>query len=133
MITKDQFKKLVETFLANKGNSKTTRLDIIHFNDVYNLDSQYAEDPIGGAARFMTVVEGGAVQLSFMSSAHAIFFILLLEIKEKLAAEGRKPLILFSGDFVGPSLMSTITQGAHLIDAFNLLKVNYAVSLLVRL
>ena len=87
------------------GTNKTARLDIIHFNDVYNLDAQYSEDPIGGATRFMTVVE---------------------DLRTKLAAEGRKPLILFSGDFVGPSLMSTITQGAHLIDAFNLLKVDYA-------
>ena len=28
-------------------------------------------------------------------------------------------MVLFSGDFVGPSLMSSLTQGAHIIAALN--------------
>jgi 2',3'-cyclic-nucleotide 2'-phosphodiesterase (5'-nucleotidase family) len=54
---------------------------------------------IGGAARFTTYLKG---------------------LKQQLAAQNESsPLILFSGDFVGPSLMSSLTQGAHLIDAMN--------------
>jgi hypothetical protein len=34
--------------------------------------------------------------------------------------------VLFSGDFVGPSLMSSVTQGAHLIDVMNRIGVHYA-------
>lgn len=74
----------------------------IHFNDVYNLEPAYEEDPIGGAARFATVIE---------------------ELRQDLLPA--VPILLFSGDFVGPSLMSTITQGAHIIEVFNLLEVDY--------
>ena len=37
-----------------------------------------------------------------------------------------RPLVLFSGDFVGPSLMSSVTQGAHMIDTLNAIGVDYA-------
>jgi len=76
---------------------------IIQFNDVYNLEAVFDEDPVGGAARFRTVLK--EIQAS-ISPARA--------------------LIVFSGDFVGPSLMSTFTQGAHIIDAMNLIGVDYA-------
>ena len=36
-----------------------------------------------------------------------------------------KPLVLFSGDFVGPSLTSSITQGTHILNAMNMLGVHY--------
>ena len=60
----------------------------------------------GGAARFTTYLKG---------------------LKQKLAQKNEsRPLVLFSGDFVGPSLMSSLTQGAHLIDAMNEIGVDYA-------
>lgn len=65
---------------------------------------QYEEDPVGGVARFATILNN---------------------VKRDLAAQGRSPIILFSGDFVGPSLLSTLTHGAHIIEAFNLLGVHY--------
>ena len=81
-------------------------LHIFHFNDVYNIDPAYKEEPIGGAARFAFYFE---------------------ELRSKLEKDhGQEPLVLFSGDFVGPSLMSSVTHGAHMIDIFNLLGVHYA-------
>ena len=51
------------------------KLTIIHFNDVYNIEAR-EEEPVGGAARFVTKVK------SFPD----------------------EPLILFSGDCLNPSL-----------------------------
>ena len=81
-------------------------LHILHFNDVYNFDPSSTEEPIGGAARFATLMD--YVQ------------------RDLLTTYGCHPLILFSGDFVGPSLMSTITKGAHMIEMLNLLGVHCA-------
>ena len=58
------------------SGSDGTRITIIHFNDVYNIEEQ-ASEPVGGAARFKTAVK----QLA-----------------------GLDPLILFSGDAFNPSL-----------------------------
>ena len=50
-------------------------LTILHFNDVYNIEST-AQEPVGGAARFCTALK---------SFSHM------------------KPLVLFSGDIFAPS------------------------------
>jgi 2',3'-cyclic-nucleotide 2'-phosphodiesterase (5'-nucleotidase family) len=100
-------KSELESLKLKSASMKKTRhfeLDIIHFNDVYNLRSQFKEEPVGGVTKFATV---------------------LFNLKAELQKLGREPLIVFSGDFVGPSLLSTITQGAHLIEAFNELGVQY--------
>lgn len=76
---------------------------IVHFNDVYNLQPQHKEEPVGGAARFMTI---------------------LRELKAELAPQ--KVLVCMSGDFVGPSLTSSFSKGAHIIDAMNAVGVDYA-------
>ena len=58
-------------------------LKIIHFNDVYNIEPGEKE-PIGGAARFKTKTK---------------------EIQDELLKlnDSKKPLVLFSGDALGPS------------------------------
>lgn len=77
-------------------------LCIAHFNDSYNLaPTSMRTTIVGGAARFHTVLQS-------------------------LRAAGKHPLVLFSGDFVGPSLMSVETRGRHMVDAFNLLGVDFA-------
>ena len=53
-----------------------TRVTILHFNDVYNIEARETE-PVGGAARMVTVV------------------------KEK---KPLNPMVLFSGDIFNPSL-----------------------------
>lgn len=76
-------------------------LTIVHFNDVYNLIER--EGPtaavVGGAARFHT---------------------LLNKIRER-----SHPLVLFSGDFMGPSLMSVDMKGKQMVDFFNQCGVLY--------
>ena len=60
--------------LSIQNNGK--RLNIIHFNDVYNIESRDVE-PIGGAARFITAIEDLISQ--------------------------NPTLVLFSGDAISPS------------------------------
>ena len=60
--------------LSIQNNGK--RLNIIHFNDVYNIESRDVE-PLGGAARFITALEDLISQ--------------------------NPTLVLFSGDAISPS------------------------------
>jgi 5'-nucleotidase len=65
-------------------------LRLLHYNDVYHVDSSSAE-PVGGAARFMTLVK---------------------QYREDAKWKGHPNLItLFSGDAFNPSLESSITKG----------------------
>ncbi|CUG88620.1 5-nucleotidase domain-containing protein, putative [Bodo saltans] len=78
------------------------KLDIVHFNDVYHLETfKYPNSPgvVGGASRFLSKLR--EIQLQ------------------------RNPLILFSGDFMSPSLQSVLMRGKHIIDAFNLIGVHF--------
>lgn len=65
-------------------------LRLLHYNDVYHVDASSAE-PVGGAARFMTLVT---------------------QYREDEKWKGQSDLItLFSGDAFNPSLESSITKG----------------------
>ena len=69
-------------------------------------DPAYEDEPVGGVARFTTKLN---------------------ELRDQLAAKNAyPPLVIFSGDFVGPSLMSSVTHGAHMIEFFNAIGVHYA-------
>lgn len=68
------------------------KLTILHYNDVYNIDTQVKSEPIGGASRFCTAVN---------SFKHL------------------NPLVLFSGDAFNPSMLSTFTQGEQMIPVLN--------------
>ena len=70
-----------------------TMLNIIHFNDVYNI-TENKKDICGGASRFMTAIN-------------------------KLKQLTPKPLVFFSGDFLSPSNISTVTKGEHMISVMN--------------
>jgi 2',3'-cyclic-nucleotide 2'-phosphodiesterase (5'-nucleotidase family) len=76
------------------------RLSLIHFNDVYNIDSRTVE-PVGGAARL----------------AHLV--------RRLQAEEGA--LVLFSGDCLNPSLLSAFTSGSQMVPILNSIGVNAAV------
>ena len=62
-----------------KENRK--KLNIIHFNDVYNIESRDVE-PVGGSARFITAIED-------------------------LMSRNEPTLVLFSGDAISPSSSKT--------------------------
>jgi len=64
------------TDLVNSTNVPLTTVTIVHFNDVYNIESR-TQEPVGGAARFVTAVS-------------------------QLASSN--PLVLFSGDAFNPSI-----------------------------
>ena len=55
----------------------TEKLTLIHFNDVYNVESSEKQEPVGGAARMRTAIK---------------------------KYSDRNPLILFSGDCFAPSI-----------------------------
>ena len=57
------------------------KLTILHFNDVYNVESRDKPEPIGGAARMKT---------AFNNFAHL------------------NPLILFCGDALSPSMCKEV-------------------------
>lgn len=59
------------------GGSMAQNLVILHFNDVYNVESRPSPEPVGGAARFCTAIK---------SFQHL------------------NPLVLFSGDAFSPSM-----------------------------
>lgn len=117
-----------------RGAPPSGELHLIHFNDVYEIAARAAE-PVGGAPRFAHLVArltaaaeaqpthaggagsgssgGGAGSGSSGDGGGGV-------------GGGRGALVLFSGDSLSPSLMSTITKGAHMVPVLNGLHVNAA-------
>ncbi|XP_012639516.1 snake venom 5'-nucleotidase-like [Microcebus murinus] len=87
------------TWGDKSGDIAPYDLTILHFNDVYDVDPR-PEEPVGGAARFATAVK----KFRFLN-----------------------PLLIFSGDCLNPSVLSTITKGKHMIPILNELGVHFAV------
>lgn len=69
----------IENIYNNRDLAESTdkKISIIHFNDVYNIESNQTE-PVAGAARFVSLVE---------------------EFIEK----NPRTIVLFSGDAISPS------------------------------
>jgi 5'-nucleotidase len=77
-------------------NGKHERpLTVLHFNDVYEI-KEGKQEPVGGAARIA-------------GKMHDF--------------DDLKPLVLFSGDALNPSLISQSTRGSHMIEVLNALGV----------
>ncbi|KAL3464560.1 hypothetical protein BJX64DRAFT_275762 [Aspergillus heterothallicus] len=73
-------------------------LRLIHYNDVYHVESGSAE-PVGGAPRFQSLINHYRSDSSF---------------------DGQPaPLTFFSGDAFNPSLESTVTKGRHMVPFLN--------------
>ncbi|CAB3377336.1 Hypothetical predicted protein [Cloeon dipterum] len=81
------------------SNAPVSSITILHFNDVYNVEPA-DQEPVGGAARFVSAMQ------SF---------------------EHLNPLILFSGDAIAPSMLSTFTKGEQMIPVLNECNVHCAV------
>ncbi|GMH75889.1 hypothetical protein TL16_g06902 [Triparma laevis f. inornata] len=95
------------TWLASLAAPRYARrsIEIVHFNDVYDIEGR-SQSPQGGAARFVSKVK---------------------EIYEEVeSASGTQPLVLFSGDAFNPSLMSTITKGKQMVPVLNSSKIDVA-------
>ncbi|OAA65167.1 sulfate transporter [Niveomyces insectorum RCEF 264] len=86
------------TYTPDRNITGPPDLRILHYNDVYHLDPSSAE-PVGGAARFQTLVH---------------------EYQSAERFEGQPGLVtLFSGDAFNPSLESSITKGSHMVPVLN--------------
>lgn len=82
------------------SNDSHSKLTILHYNDVYNIDATCKQEPIGGAARFCTAVK---------------------------AFDHLNPLVLFSGDAFSPSMLSTFTRGEQMVPVLNSVGTHCAV------
>ncbi|CAO3601047.1 unnamed protein product [Absidia cylindrospora] len=76
-------------------------LDILHFNDVYNV-APAKEEPVGGASRFATAIQ---------------------QTRDHLA---NPPLVVFSGDAFNPSLEGSVTRGSHMTQVLNQVGIDVA-------
>lgn len=78
------------TYSSGSEKGKAPELRILHYNDVYHVDSSSSE-PVGGAARFMSLVQ---------------------KYREGDEFKGQSELLtFFSGDAFNPSLESSVTKG----------------------
>ena len=78
-------------------------INIVHFNDVYNINPIIKKDGDGN----ITKVSGGASRFKSVLNTLAPF----------------NPIVLFSGDFLSPSDMATVTNGEHMIPVMNALGI----------
>ena len=86
----------VEDMEEDWAEDKASEIEILHLNDVYEIEPR-ARDPVGGAARFVARL-----------NAHP------------------NALVLFSGDALAPSLLSTVTKGEHMVKILNLMHIKAA-------
>ena len=85
--------------MAQEAKNNSDVINIIHFNDVYNINPVIKKDGDGN----IKSIKGGASRFkSFINTLSSL-----------------KPIILFSGDFLSPSDMSTVTKGEHMIPIMN--------------
>ena len=78
-------------------------INIVHFNDVYDIKPNIKKDGDGNIIR----VRGGASR--FKSVLNTI--------------SPLNPIVLFSGDFLSPSDMGTVTNGEHMVPVMNALGI----------
>lgn len=86
--------------LALAAYTLAAELRVLHFNDTYTLEPVDG-GKLGGMARLATLVE-------------------------QLRAEEPTALLLFAGDVISPSVMSSVFKGEQMIEAFNALGVDVA-------
>ncbi|PHH60029.1 hypothetical protein CDD81_2197 [Ophiocordyceps australis] len=97
--------KAQATCWSGRDGSGPPHVRMLHYNDVYHVDQASAE-PVGGLARFMTLVD---------------------EYRDGQQFQGQPELLtLFSGDAFNPSLESTVTKGRHMVHVLNAIKTDCA-------
>lgn len=86
-----------QSMTHNCGRTGPPDLRLVHYNDVYHIESGSAE-PVGGIARFQTAVN------SYRHNEYA---------------EDSNLVTFFSGDAYNPSLESSVTKGRHMVPFLN--------------
>lgn len=76
------FETAEEIFTRDQDDDTEKIFNIIHFNDVYNIESNDIE-PVGGASRFVTAIE-------------------------HLIEENSNTIVFFSGDALSPSMSNLL-------------------------
>lgn len=89
-----------------------TRLQILHFNDVYQVEER-RQEPVGGAARFATLLR--RLRAAFSTSPPS---------DHDDPDASRATLTLFSGDAFSPSVLSTAHGGANMAAVLAHLRVD---------
>ncbi|KAI1434211.1 Metallo-dependent phosphatase [Xylaria sp. CBS 124048] len=88
------------TYHSGSDDGLPPDLRILHYNDVYHVDSSSSE-PVGGAARFMSLVKHYREGTQFKDQPELLTF--------------------FSGDAFNPSLESSCTKGDHMVPLLNVI------------
>lgn len=87
-----------EVLVNDEDGQGPPTLRILHYNDVYHVDSSSAE-PVGGISRFMTVCK---------------------QYRDAPKYKDQSCLVtVFSGDAFNPSLESSVTKGSHMVPILN--------------
>lgn len=95
---KPKFTEEPQTIHSAGDLTQPPDLRILHYNDVYHVDASSAE-PVGGIARFQTVVHQYRHGEEFKGQPELLTF--------------------FSGDAFNPSLESSVTKGSHMVPILN--------------
>ncbi|KAI1823387.1 Metallo-dependent phosphatase [Xylaria intraflava] len=86
------------TYHSGSDDKLAPDLRILHYNDIYHVDSSSSE-PVGGVARFMSLAR---------------------HYREGAQFKGQPDLLtFFSGDAFNPSLESSCTKGDHMVPLLN--------------
>ncbi|KAK5100139.1 hypothetical protein LTR70_003331 [Exophiala xenobiotica] len=102
---KSKFTEETQTIHSAGDCTLPPDLRILHYNDVYHVDASSAE-PVGGIARFQTVVDQYRHGQEFKGQPELLTF--------------------FSGDAFNPSLESSVTKGSHMVPILNNIGTNVA-------
>jgi 5'-nucleotidase len=91
--------------ITQTSTSHPPDLRFLHYNDVYHIEAG-SRDPVGGAARFQSLVNRYRSDPSFAGKPALLTF--------------------FSGDAFNPSLESSVTKGKHMVPVLNLIGTDVA-------
>ncbi|KAJ1964450.1 hypothetical protein IWQ62_002929 [Dispira parvispora] len=97
----------------NAPSGTSVSLSLVHFNDVYHINaSNTSKEPVGGAARFVTLVNQLRLQPTHQNSEPNPI--------------NSSALVVFSGDAFNPSTESSFTRGKHMVPVLNALNLDAA-------
>lgn len=115
----------------------TIKIPILHFNDVYRV--KQTSKSLGGtitADQFAAKIS--SIRTSWGEESRALHFLNQQKEAKKddnddddnqeqiIPAHPLKGLVLFSGDVFNPSLESSVTRGAHMVDVLNACSIDAA-------
>ena len=107
---------------SKKNKTRRRVFELLHFNDVYNISP--VPPPVGKKEKIEPVDATSKNPIGEPIGGAARFATALKNVQDNCKMNyGTKATVIFSGDFVGPSLESTVTKGGHMIQLLNVLGV----------